>query len=85
MSGAPIIHRKRNANMGGDPRESERLRDPFLAYIGRRANTTVLRELDIPVGHGTRWLAGVGVLQDIYQQRVRVALDKAGVQGSPCS
>lgn len=81
---APSINRPRNANMGGDPKESERLRDPFLRLIGKRANSTVLYEVGIPIGHGSAWLAGNTILRDIYQQRVRVALDKAGVEPSPC-
>jgi hypothetical protein len=83
MSGAPTILRKRNANMGGDPVESDRLRPLFLAYIGRRANSTVFEEVGIPVGHGTAWIAGA-ILRDVYQAKVRAVLDKAGIAVSPC-
>jgi hypothetical protein len=76
---------RRNGNHGGDKRESDRLRDPFLRFIGKRANATVLSELNIPIGHGTAWLAGVTVLADRHQIVVRTALDKSGVEQSPCS
>jgi hypothetical protein len=78
---AVTIHRKRNANMGGDPVESDRLRPLFLAYIGRRANSTVFAEVGIPIGHGTAWTAGVTILRDVYQAKVRAVLGDEG--GAP--
>lgn len=78
MSGTIIRTTRRTGAHGGDPKESERLRGPFLRYVGRRYATTVFRELDIPVGHGTAWLAGVTVLADRYQVVVQTTLEAAG-------
>lgn len=84
MSGH-VIKRKRNRNQGGDPVESERLRAPFLAWVGKRGNRETLAEVGIPYWHGSAWIAGTAILAARHQVTVREILDRAGVEASPCS
>jgi hypothetical protein len=81
---APAL-RRRNANQGGDPIESDRLRDPFLRWVGKRSNRAALAEAGIDIVHGSAWLIGQRVLAARYQCKVRVLLDASGVEVSPCS
>jgi hypothetical protein len=79
------ITRRRSAQMQGDPTESDRLRQPFLAWVGKRSNRVALIAAGIDPRHGAAWVQGRTVLRQSYQAKVRKLLDREGVLRSPAS
>lgn len=79
-----IRNRRSTAQIRGDAVESDRLRLPFLAWVGRRSNADGLKAAGIPHHHGMAWLAETTVLRAEYQIKVRKLLDAAGILRSPC-
>lgn len=79
------ITRRRSAQMQGDPTESDRLRMPFLAWVGKRSNRVALIAAGIEPRHGADWLQGRTILRQSYQIKVRELLDRDGVLRSPAS
>lgn len=75
-----IMRRPRTTQMQGDPVESDRLKLPFLAYVGHRTNRAVFTELGIDPKRGSRWLSDKCILPDADQRKMRLA----GI-GSPCA
>ena len=79
-SSSLVMRAKRTAQHCGCPAESDRLRNPFLQFIGKRFNSEVFASLGINLNHGSAWLSGKN-LADRYQVVVRRALGDAG--GAP--
>lgn len=78
-------HHRSIAHRGGDRIESERLRGPFLRWVGNRRAKDALAEAGINYAHGTAWLGERTILRADLQTKVRTLLDAAGVEVSPCN
>ena len=85
MSDSLIMPQKRTAQMIGNKTEADRLRYPFLRWVGTdRSNAKALSDAGIPFAHGSAWLSNDKNLADKYQITVRRLLDRAGITVSPC-
>lgn len=78
-------NRRSTAQLAADHVESDRLRRPFLAWVGKRTMAAGLKDAGIDYGHGMAWLDEKVVLRARFQQIVRRLLDESGIEVSPCS
>ena len=85
MTNSLIMPQKRTAQMVGNKAEADRLRFPFLRWVGTdRSNAKALADAGIPFAHGSAWLSNDKNLADKYQVIVRRLLDQSGIVVSPC-
>ena len=84
MTNSLIMPQKRTTQMVGNKAEADRLRGPFLRWVGNRTCRQALAAADIPFAHGFAWLSGGKNLADKHQITARRILDQSGIVVSPC-
>jgi len=84
VSDSLIMPPKRTTQMIGNKAEADRMRGPFMRWVGNRTYRQALADAGIPCAHGTAWLSSGKNLADKHQITARRILDQAGITVSPC-